>query len=462
MRLVLCDDNAAEREYFSDLTKEIANKNDIFIDLDIYENARQMLFALEGEFDKIDVFLLDINMPELSGIEAARKIRDAGYKGEIVFLTVSKEHMLGAFDVRAFHYVVKGETDHSRVEMILESVIKLCYEKSKEYMLFTGIGEYRNVAIASIKYFEVQGKIVTVHYGADKRFEFVSTMGKLENLLFSKGFIRVHRSFLVASSAIENYSFKDVVLKDGTIIPLGRRYYNDIKKVLLLAFMTFGLLGTAFGQGKVYGQEARYRISIVTAPGEHSEGLRQYINEDTGEVHYEIIEATGHIWSEWIVEQEADYGKPGRMYRVCTKYPDKPHYEYREIPALEAEAPTQPAKNPEEDASEGEASAEEPTREREENSPDPTETPENEKDDVEQGVLSAGAAESTGAHTGEVLAGKAVYNPVLVAVADAALITASIGFAAWFVIILWPMILVLFWIRRKKKEAKDRMKQVGQ
>ena len=89
MRVILCDDNALEREYFAELTKKIAAKNDTFIDLEIYENAKQLLFDVEDELNTVDIFLLDINMPEINGIEAAAKIREKGYEGEIIFLTVS-------------------------------------------------------------------------------------------------------------------------------------------------------------------------------------------------------------------------------------------------------------------------------------------------------------------------------------------------------------------------------------
>ncbi len=357
MRVILCDDNALEREYFAELTKKIAAKNDIFIDLEIYENAKQLLFDVEDELNTVDIFLLDINMPEINGIEAAAKIREKGYEGEIIFLTVSKEHMLGAFDVRAFNYIVKGETQEEKIEKIITKVLNLAREKTEEYILFTGIGEYRNIPISAIKYFEVKGKVVTVFYGRDKSFEFISTMGKLENLLYTKHFIRAHRSFLVASTAVKEYSFNEIVLKDGSVIPLGRRYYAEVKKALAGVLVLFTLLTTSQGlihsyaAGAAYdttsqsssyydneGREERYRISIVRTPSEYEPGLRKYVNEATGEVRYEEIEAMGHLWSDWTIERPASYEEDGRMYRVCTRYPNTPHYEYRIIPKLKKDS----------------------------------------------------------------------------------------------------------------------------
>lgn len=231
MIVVICDDNPIERENLLEVTTHISKSEGYDAEFEVFENAKQMLFELEDKLELIDVILLDINMPGIDGMEAALKLRSNGYIGEIVFTTVSKSHMLGAFDVRAFNYIVKGETDSAKTVRIIKGVLGIASEKSKEYMLFTGIGEYRNIAINDIKYFEVRGKIITVYYGS-KSFEFISTIGKLENLLFTKGFLRVHRSFLVSLQYIKTFTYEEVTLIDQTVISVGRKYYSGLKEAM--------------------------------------------------------------------------------------------------------------------------------------------------------------------------------------------------------------------------------------
>ena len=231
MRIVICDDNPIERNSLLDVTTDISNSEGYDTEFEVFENAKQMLFEVEDKLELIDIMLLDINMPGISGMEAASKLRSNGYIGEIVFSTVSKNHMLGAFDVRAFNYIVKGETDSAKTVKIIKDVLEIASEKSKEYMLFTGIGEYRNIAINDIKYFEVRGKIITVYYGS-KSFEFISTIGKLENLLFTKGFLRVHRSFLVSLQYIKTFTYEEITLLDRTVISVGRKYYSGLKDAM--------------------------------------------------------------------------------------------------------------------------------------------------------------------------------------------------------------------------------------
>lgn len=481
MRVVLCDDNAKEREYFSKLVKDLATKNSIFIELDIFEDASELLFKLEDELEKIDIFLLDINMPKMNGMELASRLRSRGFSGELVFLTVSKEYILEAFDVRAFNYIVKGETSTEKTKSILLDVLKLGKEKSEEYILFTGIGEYRNIAISSIKYFEVKGKIVTVYYGIDKSFEFISTIAKLENLLYAKNFIRIHRSFLVSSLAIANHSFKEVVLADGTCIPLGRKYYTDLKRILASALITLMLVSNFFVSKSTYANESRYRISIEKRPTENETGLRKYVNEENGEVHYEVIEATGHIWSEWQVEKEATQDKEGLMYRVCTKYPDSPHYEYMTIPALSesitnevsidkltpntnatgiANTTTLDTIADKTGTSNIKNVTKKPIKEKVENI-QKTDEPSsiNTDKEIEETIKSTEdnlVQIAKDLSTNKVVGSIKLYNSALVLAADIAILSFTFGFIFWIIVILVPMIMALFWIRRKKKELEDK------
>lgn len=231
MKIIVCDDSKADRENWVAKLNKVAKSMDKDIHILEYESARQLLFGQGEQIFGVDIILFDIHMPDMTGMEAAAKLRNEGFRGELVFLTVSKEYMLGAFDVRAFNYIVKGETDNQKIERVLRDVMNIADEKSKEYILFTGIGEFRNVPIASIKYFEVRGKIVTVYYG-HKSFEFVSTIGKLENILFSRGFVRIHRSFMVAMSMVRSYSYESLEIIDGTRLPVGRTYYNNLKEAV--------------------------------------------------------------------------------------------------------------------------------------------------------------------------------------------------------------------------------------
>ena len=90
-------------------------------------------------------------------------------------------------------------------------------------------GETRNIPLTDILYFEVIRRIITVHYGSEA-FEFYSTMGKLENMLSQKGFVRIHRAFIVGHRHVASIKNNEVVMRDGTRLPVGRTYLKKLRE----------------------------------------------------------------------------------------------------------------------------------------------------------------------------------------------------------------------------------------
>ena len=100
----------------------------------------------------------------------------------------------------ATNYLVKDVSSEERIEEVLLKAIEEAKEKKSEYLLLTGVGEYRNVPISDIRYFEIMQKIVTVYY-ADATFEFVSTMERSDSpVLMTSSTIRTRRSLMRSAS----------------------------------------------------------------------------------------------------------------------------------------------------------------------------------------------------------------------------------------------------------------------
>lgn len=231
MRVFLCDDKKEELELYTKKLEELAKKYEQNLELKQFSSGEELLFYLEGTSQRADAIYLDINMPNYTGIRVAEKMQEAEFGGEIIFLTVSKQHFIPAFDVGAFNYIIKGETTDERFEEVFRKIMNLIDEKQTEYILLTGGGEHRKIELSSIHYFEIQRRIVTAHY-KDKEFEFFSTMEKLENQLYNKGFVRVHRAYLVATAAIAVASYDNLKLRNGDEVPIGRTYQKQTQEYL--------------------------------------------------------------------------------------------------------------------------------------------------------------------------------------------------------------------------------------
>lgn len=231
MKFYICDDNEKELSYYTKKLSSLAKKFNVELEIKTFSDGEKMLFQMEDELDEVDAIYLDINMPTIDGISVANCVQKMGYKGEIIFLTVSEKHFLQAFDLGAFNYIVKTDSDDERFELIFLRVTTLIKNKSREYIVLVGGGEHKKVDISEIDYFEVDDRIVTMYTDYDE-FSFPSTIGKIENYLHGKGFIRVHRGILVSLRAIKSFDYREIVLQNDKIIPIGRTYQAIVNKEL--------------------------------------------------------------------------------------------------------------------------------------------------------------------------------------------------------------------------------------
>lgn len=229
MVIAICDDNEADRKNCRKHLEQVADMHNIDSEFIFYQNGEELLFHIQDAKNQPNIIYLDMRMGGLSGDEIARQLRHRGVTSEIIFFTISKEFYESAFDVKALHYVVKGETSKEKFEEIFLLAAQEVNEKQSEYIVCSGAGEFRNIEIKKIRYFQVIKRIITVHYNQSEEFSFYSTIGKIELRLQDYGFVRIHRSYLVSLYHIRTISFKEVVMNNGEVLPVGRSCYPELK-----------------------------------------------------------------------------------------------------------------------------------------------------------------------------------------------------------------------------------------
>lgn len=233
VRIALCDDDQMMLDTYTKLCQKVSEKHNIDAKIKAYINGSDLMFDLEEPRfrNTLDLLFLDITMPGIDGVEVAREARDLGYNGVIVFITSSKEHYSDAFDVRAFHYLVKGESA-ARFEEIFLSAVELSQDANREEVVLSGLGgELKNIKLNSIEYFEIANGVLTVYYDSQK-FKFLGSLNKLEDQLKDNGFQRIQRNHLVSILHIKSISFNGVTMLDGKELPVGRKYYPDLRNAV--------------------------------------------------------------------------------------------------------------------------------------------------------------------------------------------------------------------------------------
>ncbi len=227
MRVGICLPDSEEREFCKRRINELAKTDGISLTVDEVNSAT----IGNSRYDLIDLVDMDIIYIGVSrncdGIGIAKSIRKAGLNTIIIFFTRSAEAVFDAFDVEALHYLVIGRITTAKFDEVFRKAASKAEARTQESIVLSCAGEQRRIIISQIYYFEVLNRIVTVHYQGGS-FEFYSTLSKLEDSLTRRGFIRVHRAYLVSKRYISAFKRNEIILNNGTVIPVGGTTINTI------------------------------------------------------------------------------------------------------------------------------------------------------------------------------------------------------------------------------------------
>lgn len=222
MNIAICDDEKIVRLQIKGLIeKQKADGN-----LELYETGEELL-AVGKHFD---VVLLDIQMEGMNGIDTARALREQNEETVLIFITGIKEYVFDAFDVAAFHYLLKPIEENKFMEVFDRAVKEAEKRKEKgQKQLFIKTRQ-RNITLEqkNILYIENRGRKAEIHT-VDETIEIYAAMIELEKQLGGE-FYRCHRGYLVNMAYITEYSNDSIRLSDGESIYLAKEKYNEFVK----------------------------------------------------------------------------------------------------------------------------------------------------------------------------------------------------------------------------------------
>ena len=183
--------------------------------------------------NQVDVIFLDIQLPKLNGISFLRTVQDPPL---VVITTAYSEHAVEAFELTVFDYLLKPYP----FERFLKTVNRINThfqdkrtEKPQPGLETITIRENREnikLPVSEIKYVESQKEYV-LFVCEGQTFRSRMSMAQVEEVLDGKGFLRIHRSFLIAVFHIDSYSRRQIKI-GGESIPIGRYYQKEVQEKL--------------------------------------------------------------------------------------------------------------------------------------------------------------------------------------------------------------------------------------
>ena len=235
MKLAICDDEKMIREYIAKCASEVSKNLEIVC----FANAQGILAP---DFDA-DILLLDIQMPGVDGMNAARMLRQAKKKTVIVFETALEEYVFDAFDVGAFQYIVKPFEKNRLMDVLQKAIVQANEQNSVEELLkkaekengrsimVKSGGANTRVILAEVAYAEVFDRHIILHMANRDQIEYYGRMNELDQMA-GNDFFRVHRAYLINLGHVKAYDSKCVRILEEEI-PVARGKYQELVKAYL-------------------------------------------------------------------------------------------------------------------------------------------------------------------------------------------------------------------------------------
>lgn len=226
MKIAVCDDVKKDLDLAWSLLQAYCRNAMLEVKIDTYPSGPALLpHIARGAYD---LYILDICMESVSGMDLARAIRQADDGCEIIFVTTSPDFALEGFGVQAMGYLLKPLTPAALKKLL-----------DRHSQRFLGSARYITIKYArndirlprkSIIYAEIYGK-QTIIYTSNGTYETWTSLDELERQLDGEPFLRCHRSYIVNMQYIDYAQRTDFILEDGTRIPLPAHEAAQYKKL---------------------------------------------------------------------------------------------------------------------------------------------------------------------------------------------------------------------------------------
>lgn len=234
LKIALCDDDPIQRLQIAKLLQVYLEKRPKSPGkISAFASGQELLDAIGDQREDFDLYILDVLMPGLTGIDLGVRLRELGGTGAIIYLTSSSEYALDSFKAHALGYLLKP-VDLESLSRELDHALSTIEQKRSACVFVKTKGGVHRLLLDELLYVELHNRMLHYHQFDGSITESLTLRTSFQNavapVLADGRFFRCGTSFVVNLHYVRGIEKDSLLLDNGTTVPLPRGMSNEARR----------------------------------------------------------------------------------------------------------------------------------------------------------------------------------------------------------------------------------------
>jgi len=230
IKIAIVDDSQSFLEEIHEIIKKYYESIKMQTSIQCYHKSEYLMYDLD-EDKNYNIYFLDIEMPKISGIELAERIRKSDQNAFIVFITSYLKYSIVGYELKVYRYIPKSAIQ-TKLRGALESMTQELGSVEEEVYIINTSSRYEKIPYQEIVYVYKDGKnsiLICINRECKVRKSLKQIMDELN----SEKFLFVERGYIVNITQISKVMNQEVFLQNGEVLHIGRSHSQNVKQKIV-------------------------------------------------------------------------------------------------------------------------------------------------------------------------------------------------------------------------------------
>lgn len=230
INIAICDDELEICSQVECLLSDILKEKVIEYNIDVYNKGKEL--CEEMKRTEYDLVFLDIELPEMNGVDIGRCIREelGNEKVQIAYISAKEGYAMELFEYRPINFLVKP-LDEEKVDRVIRKYMVISEQDNHLFAYKKGADFYK-VPMSKISRFEGRGRKVGI-VTKDGEDEFYDSMENVYQRVKGHKFLFIHKSTIVNYEYVKKMGYEEVIMVDGTIFSISQSRRKAIRAMFM-------------------------------------------------------------------------------------------------------------------------------------------------------------------------------------------------------------------------------------